>query len=775
MFVRICTLTALLASPAVGLAQNKKPAKWDEMNYGPFLSASIGAPSPPKNVANKGVAIHLGPDAAYCFDTDLLRWSAAWTGEFLSLKGPPYDGAHGPFPSVKGKQIFGTGNKPGWARPGTDDFKDPRNEPYGPLPKEWAKYKGLFRHGETIALSYFVGATDILEYGSVQNIDGVPIFSRNFHIGVSKTPLTLLVCEVDKGTGSVSEGVATLGSISAGLVGAPGPKFEVANGQLLLKLPVLAESVSFRVAIANLGKDDGDKWKKALLPVPIISAATLTGGGPALWKETVETKGVLGKDAGAYTVDTITIPEVNPYGSWMRIGGFDFFSDGRAALCTWSGDVWIVSGIDGNLDKLVWKRYATGLFQPLGLKIVDDKVYTLGREGIVRLHDRNNDGEADYYEAFNNEVHTTTGFHEFAFDLQTDPAGNFYFAKGGPVRGGGRGFEYIANHSGCILKVDKYGEKLELYASGLRAPNGIGVGPNGEVTSGDNEGTWTPACRLSLARPNGFLGCKDTSHVDPKPEMYDPPICFLPKNVDNSSGGQCWVTSDKWGPFKGDLLHTSYGTSSLYKVLLERDGDNVQGGVVKFPVSFVSGIMRPRFSPLDGQLYVAGLKGWQTNGARDGGFQRVRYTGKPANMPTGMKVVKNGIEITFTDAVDPKSIDAENFSVKQWNYLWCSEYGSSSYSAKDPDFFKKVLEYNKLRENAGANKVAIANLVKEFIQGSDTVKVNQATLAGNGKTVLLEIPDLHQVMQMNIKYQIKAADGAVLKQEIFNTINRVPK
>src|SRR5436190_724596 len=55
---------------------------------------------------------------------------------------------------------------------------------------------------------------------------------------------------------------------------------------------------------------------------------------------------------------------------------------------------------------------------------------------MTRLHDLNNDGEADYYEAFNYDVHTTTGFHEFPFDLQTDPQRNFYFAKAGPVRDG---------------------------------------------------------------------------------------------------------------------------------------------------------------------------------------------------------------------------------------------------------------------------------------------------------------------------------------------------
>jgi hypothetical protein len=73
------------------------------------------------------------------------------------------------------------------------------------------------------------------------------------------------------------------------------------------------------------------------------------------------------------------------------------------------------------------------LFDPLGLKIVGDVVHTLGRDQITKLHDLDGDGEADRYECFNNDVLATPAFHEFAFDLQTDPEGNFYFAKAGPA------------------------------------------------------------------------------------------------------------------------------------------------------------------------------------------------------------------------------------------------------------------------------------------------------------------------------------------------------
>ena len=58
----------------------------------------------------------------------------------------------------------------------------------------------------------------------------------------------------------------------------------------------------------------------------------------------------------------------------MRLTGFDFLDDGRqAAVCTWDGDVWLVSGLDASVGRTVWKRIASGLFQPLGLKIRDGR------------------------------------------------------------------------------------------------------------------------------------------------------------------------------------------------------------------------------------------------------------------------------------------------------------------------------------------------------------------------------------------------------------------
>jgi hypothetical protein len=487
----------------------------------------------------------------------------------------------------------------------------------------------------------------------------------------------------------------------------------------------------------------------------------LTRGGAPRWVQTLETRGVLSREKGPYVTDILTLPEKNPWRAKMRIGGIDFFSDmTRAAVCTWDGDVWIVSGIDAGLEKLTWKRFATGLYQPLGLRIVNDEIYTVGHDQITRLRDLNNDGEADYYENFNNDWELTTAFHSFCFDLQTDPKGNFYFGFNCPVRAGGSGFHKITSHHGTILKVSADGSKLDVYATGFRAHNGIGIGPNGEVTSGDNEGTWVPVCPIHWVKPGSFNGVVDGAHRPlqsakgkPDPAEQPRPICWMPKNVDNSSGGQVWVTSDAWGPFKGELLHMSYGTSSLFKVLKEEVNGQMQGGVVRFPVKFTSSAMRGRFNAKDGQLYVAGLRGWQSNAAREGGLDRVRYTGAAVCMPTGLNATSKGMKLTFTSPLDPEAAsNPENYAVEIWNYKWTSAYGSADYSTL-PDVPGRPKDPKK--------------------KNHDPLAVKSAKVGDDGKSVFLEIEGVKPVMQMKITMRIQSAEKTPANYEVYNTIHEL--
>lgn len=769
-------LTPLLLCAAPTALQ---AAASDNVVRGPFFSGTIKANFPTaKNTAMKGVIVTVGAEknAYICYDTDLMRVSAAWTGDFLDFGNGQREIVHPPPASVKGTGIFGSMPGPGWAN--DSNFTDPRPDHQGPLPKDWAHYSGLYVHGSQVVLSYTVGKTRVLEMPGLEVVDGLQIFTRTLELD-KPSGQALLLCDAPAGSMKPGaqpqvllfpEGDKTL---AVALLGAPEASFQEASGKVIArftsKRAARVQVAIMRGAAGDVARFEAFVQKQRTLP----NLAQLTKGGPAQWTVPVVTQGALAtSDGGAYVVDTVSETLTNPWNARTYFSGFDFYPDGRAAISTFHGDVWIVSGLDGPMAQLRWKRYATGMFQPLGLKIVRGDIYVTGRDQLTRLRDLNGDGEADFYENFNNDTVVTDNYHEFCLDLQTDRAGNFYYAKGSPW-----GPDVKTPHQGTMLKVSKDGAKLEVHATGLRAPNGLGMGPKDELTVSDNQGHWMPSSKVNLVRPGGFYGMTPAAHRElklqrggtnltanpsdpqvratlkipsadgaaPIPTSYDQPIAWLPQNMDNSSGGQVWATTDKWGPFKNQMLFMSYGRGTLFNVLTEEVDGVTQAAMVKFPLKFQTGLMRGRVNPKDGQIYVCGLRGWQTDGAKDGGFYRVRYTGKPAHTPVAFHAHQDGLQITFSDALNAASVaDVASYAIEQWNYVYSGNYGSPEFSVIDP----------KLKKH-------------------DKLEVKSARLARDGKTVLLQIPDLLPAHQTKIKLSLQGADGTAITREIFSTIHKL--
>ena len=744
----------------------------EKMDYGPFLSGTIESAYPAGgNYALKGLAIRLGDkkQASVSFDTEMLRYSVGWTGEWLKLD-YGRDGLEG-HPTLRGTPKFGTkGTSIGWANPegafavtvkdkdGKEKLDDPRekssagNRPEGPLPKEWGRYKGIYVDGRKVVLHYMVGDADILEQPSFDDSTGIEVFARTIQIGKSSKPLTMLLLEDDKAepSSTADKSRATLdcgeSSIAASIVGAPeGVAFSLDGGKrVLMKIPALTAPAKFVIKICTLPKADKAKFD-AVASTKVtevdFEAVTKKGGEPR-WKP-IEVKGVPAKaDDMAYVIDTITVPLENEYGAYMRLTGVDFFKDGRAAVCTMSGDVWIVSGIDKGLEKITWRRFATGLFASLGLKIVDDQIYTTGRDQITRFYDLNNDGEADYYECFNNDCTVGPDYHEFAHDLHTDTQGNFYYMKGSNLGPDG------GKYHGTMVKVSKDGSSSEMYATGFRAPNGMCVGPHDEVTTGDNQGNWTPSSPVNWIKKGGFYGHQEKYYPETFKGPRQNPLCWIPYEEDNSCGGQVWGGAN-WGPLSNRLLHMSYGKCKLFSVVIEKYGDDVQGGVVKFPLDFATGTMRARVNPTDGQVYVTGMKGWQTAAPQTGALQRVRYTGKPYHAPMEAKVANNGITITFNEKLDPETTqDASNWDVRRFNVKYTGAYGSDEYSLEND------------------SKHGCGDRAKR-----DVVEIKSVKLDADGKTVKVELANMKLCTNMVVSYKIQAADGTKIKQDLDYTVN----
>jgi Concanavalin A-like lectin/glucanases superfamily len=691
------------------------------MDTGPTFDATMAYTHGKERVlVYKGTAIRVGDkgEGGVIFDRNQLRFAAGWTGGFLNQSDRRFGLLNTPTP--KGTMIVSSAAGPGYAGPkGEVKSKHPAT---APLPREWGRYNGLYMHGKRIVLSYTVNGVEVLESPWLETSGAQRLFTRTFWIGPTKAPLHVLGW-----TGAV-EDIQCRGCQLA----------DSGNGAVVIpasKVPQTCRIYYDGTPINFRDWMNPMREREARLKEKLPDLRAWTKPGPARWTKEIITKGEIAKDTAPYVVDTLTIPYDNPYKALFFCTGFDFLPDGRIAMCTCHGDVWIVSGVDAKLDKLTWKRFATGLYQPLGLKVVDGKIVVLERGQLTRLHAGKND-EAYFYENLCSDWHTGSGEHSYDTCLETDSKGNFYFFKTGDPE---------LPHGGCLMRVSKDGKKVEVFATGFRHPIGLGVGPGDVVTGADQEGNWMPMTRVDVYKKGGFYGDMRTHHRATPPKIYDDPLVWLPKEVDNSAGGQAWVANDRFGLPKGQLLHFSYGRCKLYALLTQEVGEVQQAGAVDLGVTFLSGSARGRFNPRDGHLYVCGLNGWQTAAKRDGCLQRVRFTGQPLLIPTGLSVQKDGIRLEFAERLDAKqAADPKRYEVEEWNYRWSADYGSKRWSVADP---KR--------------------------QGQDTRPIDRVTVGAGGKSVFLQIKGLKPVMQMRIGYDIATSDGKAIRGAIHNTINRV--
>lgn len=485
------------------------------------------------------------------------------------------------------------------------------------------------------------------------------------------------------------------------------------------RLQQLADQVADRVEVADLEQ--------------LIERTTAPR-----WPQQVTTAPVMGSDRDAFAVDVLSTPAANPWLARVRLTGHDFFSDGdRVATCSWDGDVWLVSGLKSlngqSSPELKWRRIASGLFQPLGLKIVAGDIYLTCRDQLVILRDRNGDGETDFYECFNNDHQVTEHFHEFAMGLQRDEAGNFYYAKSAR-----HALKAVVPHHGTLLRVPADGSRTDILATGFRAANGVCLNPDGSFIVTDQEGHWNPKNRINWVREGGFYGNMFGYHdvTDSADDAMEQPLCWITNAFDRSPAELLWVDSDQWGPLNGSLLNISYGYGKVYVVPHEDKGGQMQGGMCQLPIpQFPTGTARGRFHAADGGLYLSGMFAWgSSQQASEGGFYRIRATGRPSWLPIGLNASERGMEITLSDPVDQtQASDVSRYRVKVWSLKRSASYGSKHYDERE-------------------------------------LTVSAAEVSADGRRIMLTLPDVTATWCMEIKCRLPTPDGDV-ERVIHNTIH----
>lgn len=742
-----------LAGLPTGTGRGPEPSNiepWRLHDYGPFLGASIEVGGDGTNVARKGLAVRLDPGpggigrgrASMLYELDTLRVAAIWTGDgFIDWRGINFDGSHGTHPRVVGNVLARMPTLPGWADPVTGSFVDPRpvgrdGKPYGPLPRSHAQFKALHHAGDSVVLDYTVGGTRVLESARLESRagqsspSGAPLVTRIWSVAPHDRELAVRVAVVDQGKAQ------TAAAIVGGASGAA--TLDVRDGYHVLVLPATAESATIGVTLAT-----GDQAAVAadVARLPTVESLDTLVGKPARnpWSVPLETRVVRGADDGPFATDVLTPPVANPWNAQLRFSGIDFLSADAAVLCTWDGDVWTVRGLADPEGKLLWKRIASGLYQPLGLKVISDAIHVGCRDRIVILRDRDGDGCTDRYDTFNSDHQVTEHFHEFAMGLETDAAGNLHYAKSAR-----HALPAVVPHHGTLLQVAKDGSATEILATGFRAANGVCVEPDGTFFVTDQEGHWCPKNRINHVRRGGFYGNMFGFHdvTDSSDAAMEQPLAWLTNAFDRSPAELLRVPADAWPPLSGGLVELSYGEGRIHLVLPQqtsaarRAGPQLQGGLVALPMpDLPTGIMRGRFSPHDHALYACGLFAWAGNKTSPGGFFRVRRTAAPVHMPIALAAIADGFTITFSAPLDRgKAVDLRSWSCRSWRLERTERYGSPHLDDR-------------------------------------SLKIEAVDLSSDGRTATVHINEFSPMQCYELAWRLAAADGKLVAGRIDGTVH----
>jgi hypothetical protein len=224
----------------------------------------------------------------------------------------------------------------------------------------------------------------------------------------------------------------------------------------------------------------------------------------------------------------------------------------------------------------------------------------------------------------------------------------------------------------------------------------------------------------------------------------EPPLCWITNSFDRSPAELLWADSPKWGSLDKSLLNLSYGYGRIYIVPFETVDGVKQGGMCALPIpDLPTGIVRGRFSPRDGELYVGGMFAWASSRQdQEGGLYRIRRTGKPVNLPITLQATRNHsnvptVEIGFSDPLDPASVaERDRYQVRVWSLRRTERYGSDHYDER-------------------------------------TLDLASAALQSDGKTITLTIPTLEPTWCMSIEMNLKSREGSEVKRVLHNTIHHI--
>lgn len=405
-----------------------------------------------------------------------------------------------------------------------------------------------------------------------------------------------------------------------------------------------------------------------------------------------------------YPIQSFTIPE----GEVIEPGGFQLMPDGKMAVCSRRGEIWMIEkpfAEDASHSRLT--RFAHGLHEPLGLAFKEGWLYTIQRGELTRIRDEDGDGVADQFETVCDDWSISGDYHEYAFLSKFDRDGNLWapFCLTGS-------FSSEVPYRGWCVRITPEGKMIPT-CSGLRSPGGIGFNATGDVFYTDNQGPWNGTCSLKWLKPGTFQGhpagnkwyeleavkgamgekpeepkSGSRFHVeaDQIPEYMPPAVLFPYSKMGQSAAGiACDTTGGKFGPFANQLFVGDQTHSTVMRVFLEKVDGFYQGVCFPFRAGLGSGTVPVEFGP-DGSLFAGGTnRGWGSRGPKPFAIERLNWTGKVPFEVLEMHATPDGFELVFTQPVEEKTAaDVAGYTLSTYTYIFQSSYGSPEVDHTSP-------------------------------------------------------------------------------------------
>jgi hypothetical protein len=383
------------------------------------------------------------------------------------------------------------------------------------------------------------------------------------------------------------------------------------------------------------------------------------------------------------------------------VSGMDFFPDGRIALLEWGvpGSVFIVSAdIATKSSGVGITRFARGMNSAMGLRVVNNTIYVMEKEGLTQLVDTDNDGVADEYNSINQAFPSNNSMLNLAYDVGY-MGGNFYAALSSDVATGGYDFGSSQKPGTTALAGRSTMYQLRpdgtssAFACGFRNGNGMEV--NGEdIFISENEGSWTPTSKLIHVKQGRFYGhrtnppnaCQTANN-----NRESPPVVWSTYDDGTTQTGRSWGNPAlvRSGPYKGQFLigeTVMNAVNNVVRVFVEKVDGELQGVILPFiSASSAKGVQR--ILERDGTIYL-GIHGsnccWGARSGMNPGFDVLRPN-STTNYLEIMAVRSKGpgsFELEFNKGVGSGAASAAQYTVSTWQNVASEGYGAGRYTGR---------------------------------------------------------------------------------------------